>query len=145
MYLIIFGTNSTYHILGNEKRNIEINYEEVYSMKWNKRIIVQNSFLFIICLMFVVPLVSCGNNSHHSLTTQKYIVHEKELIYWDTGYELDTALLGSGESIAIYYTVLAESTSSVRFTFILIKGSFGHQYHQITLLSQGNHILKLSI
>ncbi len=86
-------------------------------MNWNKRILLQSSFLLFLFLAPIFSFVSCGNDTLHSITTQKYVVQEKELLYWDTGYELNTALLGSGESITITYTVLAKSTSSVRFTF----------------------------
>ena len=56
------------------------------------------------------------SSSLHSVKIQKYVEQEKELLFWDTGYELETALLGSGESITITYMVSSESTSSVRFT-----------------------------
>ncbi len=84
-------------------------------MNWNKRILLQSSFLLLLFLGPIFTFVSCGNSSQHSITLQKVVEQEKELI-WDSGFELNTALLGSGESITVTYTVLAESTSSVRFT-----------------------------
>ena len=85
-------------------------------MNWNIKILLQGIILLLLIALPTFSIVSCGNSTHHSITLQKYVEQEKELLYWDTGYDLHTALLGSGESITITYTVLSESTSSVRFT-----------------------------
>lgn len=84
-------------------------------MNWNRKILLHNLFLLLLLCIPTIVVVSCKDSNFQSATIQKYVEQEKELI-WDSGFELNTALLGSGESITVTYTVLAESTSSVRFT-----------------------------